>query len=93
MPKKFRHVYMDMVVNVGPGKANRAMQRGANGIVDPPLAVDGRIGPKTMEALRRHKVDIGKIRAARIFSYCILVARKPKLIRFLEGWISRTLEV
>lgn len=93
MPKKFRHIYLDMVINMGPGRAKRALQRGANGIADPPLVVDGKIGPKTMRALQHRKVDIGKIRAARIFYYCTLVARKPKLMRFLEGWISRSLEV
>ena len=93
MPKKFRYIYMDMVVNMGPGRAKRAMQRGANGTVDPPLVIDGRLGPKTMRALKHRKVDIGKIRAARIFYYCTLVARKPELMRFLEGWIARALEV
>ena len=93
LPAKFRHVYMDMLVNLGPGKAARILQRGANAIVKPHLKIDGGIGPKTIKALRLKKVDIGKIRAARIYMYCMIVSRKPEQIRFLEGWINRALEV
>lgn len=93
IPDKFKYVYMDMLVNMGPGKAARILQRGANGVIDPPLVIDGGIGPKTLKALKNRKVDIGKIRSARIYAYCMMISRKPKLIRFLEGWIERTLSV
>ena len=85
-----RHIYFDMVVNMGRSRAVKVLQQTANS-KGRTLKVDGGLGPKTIEALK--DVELKRARCYRVKYYCDLVSRKPDLEKFLYGWFRRSLEV
>lgn len=91
IPEGIRDVWFDMVVNHGIINANILLQRALR-VIDPSIADDGVIGPKTRETMTNIK-DIQKVRDAIILErerfYRRIVERKPSQKVFLKGWLNR----
>ena len=92
VPKHLRHIYFDMCVNQGKGRAVKILQRAANA-KGANLKVDGGLGPKTLAAIESSNVELQRVRAYRVKYYADLVTRKPDLEKFYYGWYKRALEV
>ena len=90
LPEDLRHIYFDMCVNQGRGRAVKIMQRAANA-KGADLVVDGGMGPKTIASM--DGVELQRVRAYRVKYYADLVTRKPDLEKFYFGWFRRALEV
>ncbi len=90
MPDDLKHIYFDMCVNQGKGRAVKILQRAANA-KGAGLKVDGGMGPKTLAAMKG--VELDRVRAYRVKYYADLVTRKPDLEKFYFGWFRRALEV
>ena len=90
MPDNLKHIYFDMSINQGRGRAVKILQQAANA-KGANLKVDGGLGPKTIGALKG--VELDRVRAYRIKYYADLVTRKPDLEKFYFGWFRRGLEV
>ena len=90
MPEDLKHIYFDMCVNQGKGRAVKIMQRAANA-KGAGLKVDGGMGPMTIAAMGG--VELDRVRAYRVKYYADLVTRKPDLEKFYFGWFRRALEV
>ena len=90
MPEDLKHIYFDMCVNQGRGRAVKILQQSANA-KGANLKVDGGLGPKTIGAL--NGVELERVRAYRIKYYADLVTRKPDLEKFYFGWFRRGSEV
>ena len=90
LPEQLRHIYFDMCVNQGRGRAVRIMQRAANA-KGAGLKVDGGMGPVTIEAMKGLEID--RVRAYRVKYYADPVTKKPDLEKFYFGWFRRSLEV
>ena len=84
-------IVFDFHVNAGAA-AVRVLQGALNDAgARPPLEPDGVMGPGTMQALRSAD-QAGLYRSykqRRIDYYRNLVARKPALAKFLNGWLNR----
>ena len=92
LPEQLRHIYFDMSVNQGKGRAVKILQRAANA-KGANLKVDGGLGPKTLGAINNSNVELQRVRAYRVKYYADLVTRKPDLEKFFYGWFKRALEV
>ena len=92
LPENLRHIYFDMCVNQGKGRAVKILQRAANA-KGANLKVDGGLGPKTLAAIEGSNVELKRVRAYRVKYYADLVTRKPDLEKFYYGWYKRALEV
>tara|TARA_A100001201_G_scaffold137442_3_gene127355 strand:- start:877 stop:1368 length:492 start_codon:yes stop_codon:yes gene_type:complete len=92
LPEDLRHIYFDMCVNQGKGRAVKILQRAANA-KGAQLVVDGGLGPKTIAAITNSNVELQRVRAYRVKYYSDLVTRKPDLEKFFYGWFKRALEV
>ena len=90
LPDELKHIYFDMCINQGRGRAVKILQQAANA-KGANLKVDGGLGPKTIGAL--NGVELQRVRAYRIKYYVDLVTRKPDLEKFYFGWFRRGLEV
>ena len=90
LPDELRHVYFDMCVNMGRGRATKIMQETAN-TKGADLKVDAGMGPKTIGALKN--IELERVRAYRVKYYVNLIDRKPDLEKFYFGWFRRSLEV
>ena len=90
MPDQLKHIYFDMCVNQGRGRAVKILQRAAVA-KGADIEVDGGLGPKTLAAVSN--VELDRVRAYRIKYYADLVTRKPDLEKFYFGWFRRGLEV
>jgi lysozyme family protein len=92
LPENLWHIYFDMCVNQGKGRAVKIIQRAVNG-KGGSLTVDGGMGPMTIAAIGKSRVELDRVRAYRVKYYADLVTRKPDLERFYFGWFKRALEV
>ena len=90
LSEELRHIYFDMCVNQGRGRAVKILQQSANA-KGAELKVDGGMGPKTIAAM--DGVELDRVRAYRVKYYADLVTRKPDLEKFYFGWFRRALEV
>ena len=90
LPDELKHIYFDMCVNQGRGRAVKILQQAANA-KGAELKVDGGLGPKTLSAMKG--VELQRVRAYRVKYYADLVTRKPDLEKFYYGWFRRALEV
>jgi lysozyme family protein len=90
LSEELRHIYFDMCVNQGRGRAVKILQQTANA-KGANIAVDGGMGPMTIAAVK--DVELQRVRAYRIKYYADLVTRKPDLEKFYFGWFRRGLEV
>jgi lysozyme family protein len=92
LPEELWHIYFDMCVNQGKSRAVKIIQRAVNG-KGGSLTVDGGMGPMTITAIGKSRVELDRVRAYRVKYYVDLVTRKPDLERFYFGWFKRALEV
>ena len=92
LPEELWHIYFDMCVNQGKSRAVKIIQRAVNG-KGGSLDVDGGLGPMTIAAIGKSRVELDRVRAYRVKYYADLVTRKPDLERFYFGWFKRALEV
>ena len=92
LPEELWHIYFDMCVNQGKSRAVKIIQRAVNG-KGGSLTVDGGMGPMTIAAIGKSRVELDRVRAYRVKYYVDLVTRKPDLERFYFGWFKRALEV
>ena len=90
LSEELRHIYFDMCVNQGRGRAVKILQRAANA-KGANLKIDGGMGPKTIAAMQN--VELKRVRAYRVKYYANLIVRKPDLEKFYYGWFKRSLEV
>jgi len=90
LSEDLRHIYFDMCVNQGRGRAVKILQQSANA-KGAGLKVDGGMGPMTIAAM--DGVELDRVRAYRVKYYADLVTRKPDLEKFYFGWFRRALEV
>jgi lysozyme family protein len=90
MPDQLKHIYFDMCVNQGRGRAVKILQRAAVA-KGADIEVDGGLGPMTLAAVSN--VELDRVRAYRVKYYADLVTRKPDLEKFYFGWFRRALEV
>jgi len=80
---------LDLAVNMGGGRANMVLQAAYNEIAPDDLAVDGRLGPKSIQAVNEYPYPdllLATVKLKAIGYYLSL--RSP---RFLAGWIKRAL--
>ncbi len=91
VPTNLKHIYFDMAVNMGKGRAVKILQEASNGKNKTKIDVDGGLGPATRRALEG--VELQRVRAYRVKYYANLVERKPDLEKFYFGWFRRSLEV
>ena len=92
LPENLWHIYFDMCVNQGKSRAVKIIQRAVNG-KGGSLTVDGGMGPMTIAAIGKSRVELDRIRAYRVKYYADLATKKPDLERFYFGWFKRALEV
>ncbi len=84
-------IVFDFQVNAGDS-ASKLLQHVLNELgAQPPLDVDGEIGPGTMAALNLadQKAVYRHYKQGRIDYYQDLVAKRPALGKFLRGWLNR----
>lgn len=100
--ERLRNLYFDATVNMGRSGAAVTLQRTLNvfrrkhfAAFGKPLLIDGRPGPKTLKALNyvlnvEHVFDVLiEFQHQRLLRYSRIVKRKPRLVKFLPGWINR----
>ena len=92
LPLELQHIYFDMVVNMGKSRAVKVLQASicAKGTK---IAVDGGIGPQTIQSALKSGVELDRVRSYRVKYYAHLIYRKPKLEKYWFGWYRRALAV
>ena len=91
LPDRLRHIYVDMCINMGGGRAIKILQEACNSKNANKIDVDGGIGPATIKAATN--VEPFRLRAYRVMFYAELVMKKPEQERFWVGWFRRSCEV
>jgi lysozyme family protein len=89
--QELANIVFDFQVNAG-GNAAKLLQRVLNELgAQPPLKVDGDIGPGTMGVLKGadQKAVYQRYKQGRADYYEDLVAKRPALGKFLKGWLIR----
>lgn len=86
---------MDFAVNSGTGTAAKALQKCANRLIsgkaESPLVVDGKIGPKSIEAIKglNQKALVSALHAFRTAFFFSIVKKNASQNVFLKGWMNR----
>lgn len=96
LPQPIDFLIFDAAVNCGVGGAGKQLQRALNAI-GANLAEDGSIGPLTLEALRAawasdHWRVLGALTVQRVRWYNDILARDSSQLKFIRGWLNRTLK-
>ena len=91
LPDRLRHIFVDMCINMGGGRAIKILQEACNSKNATKIDVDGGIGPATIKAASN--VEPFRLRAYRVMFYAELVMKKPEQERFWVGWFKRSCEV
>ena len=91
LPDRIRHIYFDMCVNMGGGRATKILQEACNSKNSYKIDVDGGIGKNTIKASAN--LEDFRLRAYRVMFYAELVMKKPEQERFWVGWFKRSCEV
>ena len=76
----------------GRGTAVKILQRACNA-KGADLAIDGGMGPGTMNAIETYKPSTDRVRCYRLKHYYDLVNAKPEQERFLFGWFKRAISI
>ena len=91
---KLAMLHFDGCVNHGNGRASKMLQEAVG------ATIDGDIGPKSLEAIKRACAAPGgelavceKVAQIRTSFYNAIVAAKPTQKKFLNGWMNRIREV
>ena len=88
---RIRHIYFDMCVNMGGGRATKILQEACNSKNSYKIDVDGGIGKNTIKASAN--LEDFRLRAYRVMFYAELVMKKPEQMKFWVGWFRRSCEV
>ena len=88
LPDRIRHIYFDMCVNMGGGRATKILQEACNSKNSNKIDVDGGIGKDTIKASAN--LEDFRLRAYRVMFYAELVMKKPEQERFWVGWFRRS---
>ena len=91
LPDRIRHIYLDMCINMGGGRATRILQEACNSKNSNKIDVDGGIGTNTIKA--SSNLEDFRLRAYRVMFYAELVMKKPNQMKFWVGWFKRSCEV
>ena len=91
LPDRIRHIYFDMCVNMGGGRATKILQEACNSKNSYKIDVDGGIGKNTIKASAN--LEDFRLRAYRVMFYAELVMKKPNQMKFWVGWFRRSCEV
>ena len=91
LPDRIRHIYFDMCVNMGGGRATKILQEACNSKNSYKIDVDGGIGKNTIKAPAN--LEDFRLRAYRVMFYAELVMKKPEQMKFWVGWFRRSCEV
>ena len=91
LPERLQYIYFDMVVNFGPRGAARVLQHAINGKYNDSVVVDGRVGPKTIKAIRN--LELERLRAYRVLKFAEIVCKSPDQEKFWFGWFRRACHV
>ena len=91
LPDRIRHIYFDMCVNMGGGRATKILQEACNSKNSNKIDVDGGIGKNTIKASAN--LEDFRLRAYRVMFYAELVMKKPEQMKFWVGWFRRSCEV
>ena len=91
LPDRILHIYFDMCVNMGGGRATKILQEACNSKNSYKIDVDGGIGKNTIKASAN--LEDFRLRAYRVMFYAELVMKKPEQERFWVGWFRRSCEV
>lgn len=89
LPSPISFVYFDLAVNAGESQAAKCLQRAVG------VRVDGTPGPQTSAAVAdmleraEHGKLLGRLSAQRELFYLNLAHTRPKMNRFLKGWLRR----
>tara|TARA_R100000234_G_C4953999_1_gene158719 strand:+ start:136 stop:606 length:471 start_codon:yes stop_codon:yes gene_type:complete len=89
-PKELMDMYFDMVVNFGQFKAVKIVQEACNH-KKAKLKVDGRIGPKTLGAVK--SLEKKRLLAFRIMHYAKICMANKKLMKYYYGWFNRSIHI
>lgn len=78
----------DFAVNVGVSSASKIAQ----GVIG--ASQDGNIGVKSIDAINEYDpiLFISNYKLGKIKKYVLIVKKRPTSIKYLLGWINRTLE-
>jgi len=89
LPDLIRLDFFDGVVNLGLRRMTKILQKCANARLPSgrKIAVDGFIGPQTIEASK--KVTYSRLRAYKTLYYAWIVKDNPKMERYYYGWYRR----
>lgn len=81
----------DLAVNVGPTAAHKILQRALHACGQRHVVVDGILGPQTIGAANdvHPLMLLAALRAEAAAHYRTLVARNPRLNKYLNGWLNR----
>lgn len=103
LPGPLAAAMFDTAVNCGVERAGQLLQRVLNGFgAEPPLVVDGRLGPLTLSALGRLegmdwpvmlRALVENLLFERLAHYEATCARRPSNRLFLLGWLRRVLDL
>ena len=91
LPDRIRHIFVDMCINMGGGRATKILQEACNSKNSYKIDVDGGIGKDTIKAAAN--VEDFRLRAFRVMFYAELVMKKPEQMKFWVGWFRRSCEV
>jgi len=96
---RLAHLVFDTAVNSGVRTAIMFLQETLNAVSDlrPDLITDGLIGRKTLARLRSASLDqdasVHDYMRRRIMFYIRICERREVSIKYLRGWVGRTLDV
>jgi lysozyme family protein len=84
----------DMAINMGAKQAHKLVQRAVNRYGSHQLFEDGVLGPMSMSCINDCNGDflLNLIREEQATFYRNLARTKPKLSKFLRGWLKRAYE-
>ena len=91
-PSELQEIYLDMVVNMGYSRAVKVVQQATNA-KGAKLVVDGKLGPKTLQAIKDKRLEAERLTAYRILYYSKLITKRPTLEKYYFGWYRRSVEV
>lgn len=90
MPKEIAVKTFDLAVNMGSKQAHIILQRAIRA-VGTAVAEDGALGPVTIAAIKASSPSalLAAIRSEAASFYRVLTTQKPKLKKYINGWLYR----
>lgn len=85
LPLELRLIHFDTAVNHGVNKAIKILQSTIG------VKPDGIFGPKTKAAIIAGYYDVYKYASYRIIDYIYIILRNPSKLKYVKGWIRKTL--